>query len=240
MPDDGPPKALLDLEVESRRELDGAQLPHRVLSEADVRIPDGSHGARLNVREAVHEVHDLPGVDVVKESVDREISTKCVVGSRPEHVVVGDQQVVAVSAHRLGRLSKRRDLDDLVVSIHDVDELKASTDDAAVAKNPPDFSRLRRRGDVEVLRTNVQEQVSNTAPYQVGLVLEAAEASHHLDDGRVEGAGGDRLVDPLRVRRVGHRKTDSTGDLAAQARFRRPLEIVAACVTIDYTGVSVG
>jgi len=61
-------------------------------------------------------------------------------------------------------------------------ELKAASDDAAVAKHSTDFPGLGRRGDVEILRANGEEKVSNASPHQVGLVIKAPEAANDLDD----------------------------------------------------------
>ena len=80
-------------EVESRREHDGAQHPHRVFLKAIVWIANRPDDASVDVVETADVVDDRPVGDVIEQGVDGEVSPKRVFLRRPERVVAVDQQV---------------------------------------------------------------------------------------------------------------------------------------------------
>jgi hypothetical protein len=129
-----------------------------------------------------------------------------------EHVVAADEEVVVLVglalAEDVGRVPpERRDLDDLAAAEEDVREAEATADDATVAEEPADVVRASARGDVEVLRTAVQEEVTNAAADEVGLEACTFEPPHDL-----RGV----LVDAVLVE--GRIVTLETGRLVAEDR----------------------
>ncbi len=91
-----------------------------------------------------------------------------------------DHRVVA-----LGQLfaspAESRDLD-ILPAEEDVDEAKTASDKPGVAEKLAYFVRMRRRGDVEVLRTPLHHQVPHAATDQVSEVIGAYQAIENLEN----------------------------------------------------------
>ncbi len=196
---DGLARLGLDGEIEPGGELDGPQDAHRILLQADVRVPDGPNKALLQVGPPLHEVDHLPLHRIVKQAVEREVPTQGVIFGRAEDVVAADEQRVTVMEPLLrggvavalfvlvvaGVLAEGGGLDDLGTE-KDVGQLEATSDDARVAKQPLDLVGRGRGGQIEVLGLAAEQQIAHTAPHQVGLVAIAAQTPDDLQGVRVD------------------------------------------------------
>src|SRR5262249_42894956 len=105
----------LHLEAEPRGELDGSEDPHWILPETNVRIADGADQASFEVRQATDVVGDVLGLDVIEETVDREVAPARVLLGGAEDVVAADEELLAfLRLDALARVRPEgRGLDDL-------------------------------------------------------------------------------------------------------------------------------
>ncbi len=60
-------------------------------------------------------------------------------------------------------------------------QTKSTTDNPAVSEDPLYFVRVRGGADVEILRRATEQQIAHTAPYQIGDVVELAQAVEDLE-----------------------------------------------------------
>ncbi len=164
----------LDLEVQPRRELDGAHHAHGILAEADHRVADRADEALLEVLEPPHVVDDREVLDVVEEAVHREVAPVGVRLRRAERVVLVRplRRVLDDLPDRLRVLAERGRLDHLLAEA-DVREAEPAPDEEAVAERALHLVRLRARADVEVLRLAPQQEVAHAAAHEIGDVAEA-------------------------------------------------------------------
>jgi hypothetical protein len=93
---DGVVGLFLDAEIKPRGELDRPDHAHRVLTEADVGVPDGADHPLVQVGQPAHVVDQREVADVVEKPVDREIAAERVFLGRAERVVGADQDVFRV------------------------------------------------------------------------------------------------------------------------------------------------
>ena len=77
--------------------------------------------------------------------------------------------------------AERGHLDEHVLK-DDVHETEAAADDAAVAEEAPDLSRMRVRGDVEILRRSLHQQIAHAAAAQVRAVAAAMQPVENLEN----------------------------------------------------------
>src|SRR5205814_6735168 len=124
-------------------------------------------------------VDHLRGLEVVEETVDREVATARVLLGRTEHVVAADQQVAALRLRHLAAFlfldlarvsAEGRRLDDLRAE-EDARETKPPADDAAVPEQALDVVRGCAGDDVEVLRFATEQQVADATADEVGSVV---------------------------------------------------------------------
>ncbi len=194
----------LDREAQLGGEAHDANDAHRVLAVARGRVADHAQHALLRVLEAVVVVdHDLPG-RVVVQRIHGEVAARCVLDLRPpdvvaQHAAAGVDHVglaaefllrrllVAADLVGRGRVEQRtegRDLDHLVLAATAEDHMhdaEAPADDERAAEQRLHLLRRRIGGDVEVLRTQTQQQVAHRAADHVGLVpglLQRADDAH--------------------------------------------------------------
>ena len=172
------PGLLFDREVEAGGELDRPDHPHRVLLEAECGVADRPDHAAIEVRDPVDEVDDPVVLEVVEETVDREVAAASVVFDRPPLVVAGDQHVVALGGDG-GRPEGAR-LDDLRAE-EDVRQLEAAADDPRVAERLADLLGRRAGGDVEVLRAAAEVEVAYAAADEIGLVAVGEQLADYLE-----------------------------------------------------------
>ncbi len=203
-------RPLLDGEFEAGGEFDGAHHPHRVFPEADVGFADDADVLRLHVGEALDVVDHREVGNVVEEGVDGEVAPPRVLQRRAEGVVVGDEEVFRLFVRGAPfRLTPEGGHFHDHVLKDDVHETEAAADDPAVAEQAPDLGRMGVRGDVEVLRRAVGEQVADAAAAEIGAVAAAVQAVENLEDVLRNAAPGDGVgapVDDLRVDGIGRRK----------------------------------
>ncbi len=198
----------LDAEAQAPGELAGAQHPHRVLAEAQVRIADRPHQPAPEVDDAVDVVDHREVGDVVEQGVDGEVAAEGVLARRAVGVVAGDQQVARLGLllARLGVAAEGRDLDRAALVEVDVDQPEAPADDARVREQAPDLVRPRVGADVEVLRRAAEHQVAHAAAHQVGLVAGVVQPVEDLQGVAVDVRAGDGVIgagDDPRIQRVG-------------------------------------
>ena len=95
------------------------------------------------------------------------------------------------------------DLDDLVAEL-DVRKAEAAADDPAVPEQLLDLVGMRRRADVEVLRTSAQEQVAHAAAHEIADVTGLVQAIKNLQRVRVDVPPRNRVLSPRDDHRFGH------------------------------------
>src|SRR5690348_8837981 len=147
----------LDLKAKLRGETDCANHPDRVLAHPDLRLTDRPDESRLKIRYSAGVVDHIEGSRVVEKRVDREIASECVLLRGPEGVVAMDHRVVALG-QLLALPAESRDLD-ILLPEEDMNEAKTASDQPGVAKKLAHLVRMRRCGDIEVLRTPLHHQV---------------------------------------------------------------------------------
>src|SRR5581483_10237771 len=204
MPQDGVIRRLLDLETETRCELDRAHHPHGVLAETDIGIADHPHAFLPHVLEAADVVDHREIGDVVEERVDREVAPLRILKRRAERVVIRDQEIFVLFIRRASlRLAPEgRDLDDLILK-DDVHQPEAPADDAAVAEETADVARMRIRRDVEVLRLPVHQQIAHAASAQIRAIAAAMQPVENLQNVFRNAAARDRVIAAIDYRRTG-------------------------------------
>jgi hypothetical protein len=186
----------------SSREHQGAQHPHRIFGETDVRIADAANQSLLEILEAARVVDDRQRADVVEQRVDGEVAPERILFRGAVLVVALDRLVDDVGGHlhartgddrqlrvvrvvgaevlllRLGGAghlaTERRHLDRLRAEA-DVRQPETAPDDPAVAEQPLHFVGMRARADVEVLGTTMEQEIAYAAPYEVGLEAGAVQ-----------------------------------------------------------------
>ena len=87
------------------------------------------------------------------------------------------------------------DLDNFPPEAH-VDDTKAAPDDAGVAEQGVYGFRRGVGGDVEVLGMPSQQQVPDSAAYQVGLMPAVTQARHYLESAVADVFAGDAVLVP--------------------------------------------
>ena len=221
---DGIHRVRIDREVEPRGQHHRAQHAHGILLEPHVRVADRANHARAQILEAAGVVDDREGRDVVEQRVDREVAAEGVLLGRAERVVAR-MHVRPIAAARLLRLgllgglarndlllgqlllaqlpAERGHLDRLGAELH-VHEPEAPADDPAVAEQPLHLVRVRRRADVEVLGTTVEQHVTHAAAHQVGDVIRLPQPVEHLQGIRVDGGPRQGVIGAGDDRRLGH------------------------------------
>ncbi len=76
--------------------------------------------------------------------------------------------------------AKRRHFDDVPPEAH-VRKTKSPADQARIAKQPPDFLRMRVRRDIEVFRVQPEQQITDSAANQKGLVAGLMQTVQNLE-----------------------------------------------------------
>ena len=97
----------VDVEVQARREDDGAQHADGILEEPHRGIADRSDQPRAEILEAVHVVDDRERGDVVEERVDREVAPERVLFGRAKRVVAMDHPIVRTRPGEVGAFRLR-------------------------------------------------------------------------------------------------------------------------------------
>jgi hypothetical protein len=96
-----------------------------------------------------------------------------------------------------------------------VSEAEAAADDAAVGEEPLDLARRRRRRDVEVLRIELEQEITHAAADEIRRVVEARQALDDPDRVGVQVFEGDRMMNDLGaamdLRRGGRRGVGGRG-----------------------------
>src|SRR5690606_10870179 len=123
----------IDTEIQTSRELDGAQHAHGILFEPNRRVPYRSHRTRLDVLHSTTPVQHHGRVQVVEERVDGKVAPFGVFIGTPEGVVISDQKVLRLFRLR-GIAAEGRGFDDLSVTEKHVHQAKAATNDARIAE----------------------------------------------------------------------------------------------------------
>ena len=129
-------------------------------------------------------VNNLTLPNIVKKCIDSEIASLCIVGSGPEGVVVADQKIcifAAGLAPAAFRCTEGGDFDDFAPVEVDMCQFEPSTDDAAVTEQSFNLTRCRTGGDVVVFRGPIQQQVTDAASDQVGLMVIAGQSPDNFD-----------------------------------------------------------
>ena len=72
-------------------------------------------------------------------------------------------------------------------------EAEAAPDDPAVPEQPLDLVGVRRRADVEVLRTAAEQQIAHAAAHEVGDVVVLVETIENLQRVGIDMSARDRV-----------------------------------------------
>jgi len=75
-----------------------------------------------------------------------------------------------------------------------VGQAEAATDQAAIAKEPPDLLRMRVGSDVEVLGLALEQEIADAAADQIGLEAGRGEAVKDLEGVRINALSGDGVL----------------------------------------------
>lgn len=197
--EDGLPRCRLDLEVQARRKLDGADHPDRIFPESNVRLADRPDSPCVQVLEAGHVVDDRKGTDVVEEPVDREIASERVFLGIAEGVVTPDQDVGFLSfpgcffRDRLAPLAKRGDFHNLAAEV-DMRQPEAPANQAAIPKESFDFLGMGIGRDVKVLGVTTKNQIPDAAADQVSLETGTLESIEDFDSIGIDALPRDRML----------------------------------------------
>src|SRR5262249_7723638 len=140
-------------------------------------------------------IDDLLALDVVEQSVDREVTTLRVFGLGAEHVVTADQEIVVVLVARIG--AERRGLDDLRAEEH-VGEPEPAADDARISERGLDLVRRGTRRHIEVLGRSTYQEVAHAPSDEIGFVPRTGQLADHAI-----GIGIDRFAVQRRHYRSG-------------------------------------
>ena len=132
-------------------------------------------------------------MDVVEESVDREVPPAGVGCRIAEDVVLADQQVGGIVVKAIGGGPERRDVQHVALK-GDVHQPEAAADDPAVSEQALDLARPGVGHDVEVLGRHPEEEVPDASPDEVGHVAVALEAPDDLHSVRIQIDGADGLA----------------------------------------------
>ena len=174
-------RLLLDLEAETRRELDRAHHAHRILLEANLGIANRTDDLLLDVRHAANPVNDAEVADVVEETVHREIAAIGVRLRRAEGVVLERtlRRMLDNLAHRLGVLAESRRFNHLLAKT-DVRETEPTANQEAIAEGLLDLVGLRARPHIEILRLATHQQVTHAAAHEVARIAQLVQAIQDL------------------------------------------------------------
>ena len=192
MAPDGTLNRWVELKVEPRDERERSQHSDRILDESLVRIANRSDHTCAEILHPTNKIDDREGRDVIEQGVDGEVSSERVLFSRAECVVATNRRPTLLTAARFvfavllgvscfggGQLVRRnltperRDLNRLLTEL-DVRESETTADNPAVSKESLDFPGVRRRANVEVLRAPGQQQITNAASDEIGVMIELA------------------------------------------------------------------
>ena len=211
------------------REAHCADDAHRVLAVTRGGVADHAQREFLRVLDAAVVVHHHLRLRVVVHRVDGEVAPYRVFLLRAPDVVAQHPtagidrvfhagQFAAAGAFVARNLfgggvvhvgAKRRHLDHLVFASapeHHVHDAKTPTDDEGAPEQALDLLRRRVGGDIEVFRTQADQQVAHRAAHDVSLETRGLERMHDI---------GRAFVHQLRIDAV-----FGSGDLLAFAEFR--------------------
>ena len=198
---------------------------HRVFAVARSRVADHAQHALLLVLEAVVVVDDDLFGRVVVQRIDGEVAPRGVLDLRAPDVVaqhaprcIDHMRLAAefllrglfVAADLIGRRrveqrAEGRDLDHLVVAAaaeDDMHDAKAPADDEGATEQRLHLLGRGVGGDVEILRSQPDQQVAHRAADDVGFVPGLLERAHHAHRAFVQQALVDAVFGRADLRRA--------------------------------------
>ena len=175
-------RILLDLEIETRGELDGAHHAHRILPETDHRISDGTDDPLLEILETTNPVYDRKIADVVEESIDGEITTVRIRLRSAERIVLKRTfcRMLDDFTDRLGVLTECGSLNDLTAK-PEMGKTETTPDKETVAERTLHLVGLCAGADIEILRIAPQKQITHTSTDKVCRVAKIVETVQHTE-----------------------------------------------------------
>lgn len=211
--------AVLDRRVEGKAKAcgksHGSEHANRIFLKALRGIANRPHDALPEILEPADVVDNRERRDVVEEGIDGEVAAKRILFRCAKRVVVPHLQFRCrfigssfsgcrlVLRARQDMTTKRRDLDGLVAEPN-VRKTKAAADDPAVSEQLLDLVRVGIGAHVEVLGPASQEEIPDTAPDEVGDVVELLQPVENFQCIGVDISARDRVVGALDDDRLWH------------------------------------
>jgi len=183
----------VDREACPRGMTDNADHPDRVLLEPLVRVADGSDDSPPEIFHSPHTVDDRKIRDVVKKTVNRDVAAQGIFLRGAEALCPDDLPVFVLGLLKLGLTAEGGNLDNLSPFEKDVDQTESSADHPAVSEEVPDLLGMGVGGNVEVLWSLSQEEITDTPSHQIGQKAVPAEAIEDLECLFVNPLPGDRM-----------------------------------------------
>jgi hypothetical protein len=197
LPDNRPPRILLNPKIKVGSQTDTPEHTDRVLLKPYIRVADTADESCFEIPPSSHVIDHGIVSNVVVEGINRKVSTEGVFHRSAEGIVSLDEEALTLFANLLfllRLLAKGRDLDYLASLEHDMGDLEPSSHESAVGKDLFQPSGLGVGCHIEVAGVLGQKEIPHSAAAQVGDVPGAPQTVENLQHLLRHELPGDKVL----------------------------------------------